>query len=189
MGEFIAHLIINKVLDNLKTISIFFNKEELNIKKGFDLTYVDTDGTAIWYGEVKSGEVNKESTPDSKNSELLGKAKTSLEDFLSGARPNLWDSVIIEAQLSFAVEKSKKVGDLLKMDISQITHAPSSKKNAILISVLFHDIKSKITAEQVRQTLASVIAEDKFANVILFSIQKSTYSKIEKFLEEELGVK
>ena len=187
IGEFVAHLIINKVLENLKTISVFFNKEDQGIKKGFDLNYVDADGTAIWYGEVKSGEVPKGSRPDSKNRELLGEAKSSLGGLLSGERPNIWDSVIIDAKLSFAADESKRVGDLLKMDISQIQKDSATKKNAILISVLFHNVKNRINPGQVKQHLDEVIAESIFSRVIIFSIQKSTYQKIEEFLSAELS--
>lgn len=187
MGEFIAHLIINKVLESIKTISVFFNKEEKSIKKGFDLNYVDVNGTSIWYGEVKSGEVASKSNPDTKNSELLGEAKAFLCGLLSGERPHIWDSVIIDAQLSFATAESKKVGKLLKKDISQIRGDPTTKKNAILISVLFHNVENKINPEQVKQYLNKVITESVFSDVILFSIQKSTYQKIEDFLRAESG--
>jgi hypothetical protein len=186
MGEFIAHLIISNTLENLKTISIFTNKEELSIKKGFDLNYVDVDGTSIWYGEVKSGEVPSDSHPDKKNTELLGEAKSSLSNLLSGERSNIWDSVIIDAKLCCTADESKKVGDLLKMDIHQIRNDSTIKKNAILISVLFHDVENKISHELIKQYLTKVGAENLFANIILFSIQKSTYKKIEEFLAAEL---
>ncbi|MES3004872.1 MAG: Hachiman antiphage defense system protein HamA [Patescibacteria group bacterium] len=185
VGEFIAHLIINKVLPNLQTISIFFNKEELSIRKGFDLTYVDIEGNTVWYGEVKSGELGTVSTPDHKNTYLLGLAKVDVADKLSGVRPNLWNSVIIDAGLTFAIGKSKKVKELLDGDIREIQEVAGTKRNAILISVLFHDVQNQVTAQSVKDYLLSVYVEDRFSGVILFSIQKTTYSKIEDFLRQE----
>lgn len=185
MGEFIAHLVINKVLPNLKTITILFNKEELSIRKGFDLTYVEVDGGIIWYGEVKSGELNGEDTPDQKNKSLLTDSKNGMREFLTGQRPNLWNSVIIDVGLSIAQNDRKKVKDLLDADITEIQDG-AARKNAILISVLFHDSRNKVSAESVREHLAEIASEGLFENVILFSIQKSTYSRIEDFLREEI---
>ncbi len=185
VGEFIAHLIINKVLPNLQTISIFFNKEELSIRKGFDLTYIDIKGDTVWYGEVKSGELGALPTPDHKNTHLLSVAKTDVDEKLSGERPNLWNSVIIDAGLTFARRKSKKVKQLLDGDIREIQEFPGTKRNAILISVLFHNTKNKISAQSVKDYLVSVHAEDRFSDIIVFSIQKTTYSKIEDFLRKE----
>jgi len=185
IGEFIAHLIINKVLSNLQSISIFFNKEDLSIKKGFDLNYVDIEKSVVWYGEVKSGEVNVTSDPDTKNKELLGASKRGIAEYLTGARNNLWESVIIDAGLSFPVELGRNVKNLLKMDIKDLRENTQAKKNAILISVLYHNIENKIAHEGVREYFKQVTAKDIFSEVIIFSIQKSTYKKIEDFLNKE----
>lgn len=187
MGEFIAHLIINKVLPNLNTISIFFNKEDLSMRKGFDLNYIDVEGNVVWYGEVKSGELNDTASPDDKNKQLLGAAKNGVAELLSGQRPNLWNSVIIDAGLSFASDQRKKVKELLDGDIREIEENSVVKKNAILVSVLFHDAGNKITPESVKEHLSKIVTEDIFSDVILFSIQKSTYTKIESFLNEEIS--
>lgn len=185
MGEFIAHLIINKVLPNLKTITIFFNKEDLSIRKGFDLTYVEVDGGVIWYGEVKSGEVGDGGTPDGKNKSLLNESKDGVREFLTGQRPNLWNSVIVDVGLSLAQNDRKKVKELLDADIAQTQESGEAKKNVVLISVLFHDTQNRVSVESIREHLAEIVAEDLFEKVILFSIQKSTYSRIEEFLRQE----
>lgn len=186
MGEFIAHLVINKILTNLKTITILFNKEELSIRKGFDLTYVEIEGGVIWYGEVKSGEISKDNNPDNKNKALLTESKNGIHGFLTGHRPNLWNSVIIDVGLSLAQNDRKKVKELLDEDIAQICEQGSVKKNVVLISVLFHDTSNKISAESIKEHLAEISAEDIFEKVVLFSIQKSTYSRIEEFLRGEV---
>lgn len=185
IGELISHLIINKALPHLKTISVFLNKEDLSIKKGFDLNYVDVDGNTIWYGEVKSGEITHPDVPDQKNKELLNLAKTGIREFLAGERPNLWNSVIIDAGLSFALKEKKTVQDLLKTDIRQIEENAEVKNNAILISVLFHDVTSRVNVQSVRDHLTTVAGEGHFSNVILFCIQKTTYSRIAEFLNQE----
>jgi hypothetical protein len=185
MGEFIAHLIIHKVLPKLKTISILFNKEELSIRKGFDLTYVELEGSTIWYGEVKSGEVDTNDTPDGKNKTLLNDSKNGMREFLTGNRPNLWNSVIIDVGLSLAQNERKNVKELLDADITQIRDREAVKKNAILISVLFHNTQYKVTIDSIREQYSQITAEDIFEKIILFSIQKSTYSRIVEFLRQE----
>lgn len=187
MGEFIAHLIINKVLPHLQTVTILFNKEDISIRKGFDLTYVEVEGGVIWYGEVKSGEINGDETPDQKNKGLLTDSKNGIATFFTGDRPNLWNSVIIDVGLSIAQGDRKKVKELLDADVREITEEEGTKKSAILISVLFHDVNNKISAASMQEHLDAIAAEDIFAKVILFSIQKSTYSRIEEFLREEIA--
>lgn len=186
MGEFITHLVLEKFLPNLRKISIFFNKEEQSIRKGFDLTYMEVDGSSVWYGEVKSGELNNTDTVDEKNKALLNSSKVSIKDFLDGHRPSIWNSALIDVGLSLAQESRKKVKNLLDGDLRQITESPGTKKKAVLISVVFHDINNKTSHEVVRDHLATIKSEDIFENVILFSIQKSTYIAIEDFLKEEL---
>jgi len=77
------------------------------------------------------------------------------------------------------------VKDLLINDIRAIEANPSIKKNSILISVLFHNSQNRITSDSVKQHLADITAENVFLEVIVFSIQKSTYTKIEEFLIAE----
>lgn len=188
IGEFIAHLLINKVLPTFKAITILFNKEELSIKKGFDLTYIELKDGVIWYGEVKSGELSAAGadSPDKKNKELLDESKNGIREFLAGQRPNLWNNVIIDVGLSIAHKDRKKVKDLLDADIENIQNDVGAKNNVILISVLFHDAKNKVSEESLQEHLTKFTAEAAFENIIIFSIQKSTYSLIEEFLREEI---
>ena len=187
IGEFLAHLIICRVLDYLKPISIFFNKEEISIKKGFDLNYVEKDGDSIWYGEIKSGEVTEGIHYDDKNTDLLNLAKKDMAKYHQAERAHLWESVISDAMRSFAAGESKRVQDLLKMDLQDLQRGDGAKKNAILISVLFHTTDEMLDPKKIKEKLSSIITEDLFSKVILFSIQKSTYQRIEAFMREELA--
>lgn len=187
MGELIAHLIINKVLPSLETLTILFNKEEISIRKGFDLTYLETEQGSIWYGEVKSGEVGVRDTPNSKNKKLITDAKNGMQGFLSDQRSNLWESVIIDVGLSLKHDKRKTVKELLDNDQKDILNS-SAKKNAILISVLFHDVNNPITSTSLNEQFLEISNENIFSDVILFSIQKSTYLKIEEFLRGEIQI-
>ena len=185
MGELLGHLIINKILPQLETISIFFNKEEQSIRKGFDLTYIELGKNIIWYGEVKSGELNGKEKIDKKNSDLIHTSKSGILDFFSGNRPNLWTSVINDVGLTIAQKDRKKIKELLDADIKDLQTQNSINKNAILISVVFHDSGNKITFDSIKKELEIITADQSFEGVIIFSIQKSTYTKIAEFLESE----
>ncbi len=186
MGELISHLVINKVLPHLEAITVFFNKEERSIKKGFDLTYIEVEKSIIWYGEVKSGELNDTDEVNKKNSSLLHTSKKGLLEFFSGKRPNLWTNVINDVGITIALNDRKKIKELLNADITDLQSQNASHKNAILISVVFHDSNIKINFDTLKEELNSIQVGGHFKEVIIFSIQKSTYAKIADFLEREV---
>lgn len=187
IGEFLSHLIIDKVLPQLESISVLFNKEELSIKKGFDLNYVEKNKNVIWYGEVKSGQLQDGDMPDDGNKKLLRKSKKGLGKLLSSQRGNLWDSVITDTYLTITGDKSITVRKLLNSDFEEIEDGNLSKKNGILISVFFHNTNEEVSHKSICEYLKEVLDEDIFSDVILFSIQKSTYEAIEQFLIEEVA--
>ena len=52
IGELLFHLKSFEIFEAYKHISVYLNKEERSVKKGFDVLLFD--GTDIWYTEVKS---------------------------------------------------------------------------------------------------------------------------------------
>lgn len=185
LGELLAHLLIKKIIIKLEPISIFFNKEERSIKKGFDQNYIESEAHVIWYGEVKSGGKAEDQTPDTANTALLRNAKTDIANLLTRERANVWENVITDADLNFKLEEGLIVKELLRGDVAEIEVDPDAKKSVILISVLYHDINTRITSDSVRQLLETVVEEDIFQDIIVFTIQKSTLEKIERFLQAE----
>ncbi len=187
-GEFLAHLLIKYFVEGLEPISIYFNKEERSIKKGFDLNFRDTNEKAIWYGEVKSGEVNNGADCNISNVRLLNKSKRSIQGLLSGERLNIWDSVLIDTELMFAAGEKIEVQRLLKGDVRDIKASTDNiQKNAVLVSVLFHDINTRINSGNFPEHLRSIIEEGIFSKVILFSIQKNTFEQLHEFLTADLA--
>ena len=118
---------------------------------------------------------------------MLQNAKNDLKSKLSKKRLTLWDSVMIDAGLSFASEEALKIKKLLREDVQELEKDPLIKKNAILISVLFHNTNQKINPDSVKEYLEKINNELIFSDIIIFSIQKSTYKKIEEFLNKEAG--
>jgi hypothetical protein len=185
LGELVAHLLVNKVHKDLTTITILFNKEEISVRKGFDLTYVEKSNKSIWYGEVKSGELGKIKKPDVKNKNLLSAAKKSLRTYLSEGRQYLWRSVIYDVGLNIDEKDSLTVKQLLDTDWAR-AQKTNGGNNVVLISVLFHNTKEKISEDSMKIYLEKLKSKNQFSKVVLFSIQKSTYKQIEEFLRSEM---
>lgn len=76
IGELLLNVII-RVLGNLEIISPFFNLEERNVKKGFDIIAFDTNND-IWIVESKAGELGGMSNASLKALERINTAKRDL---------------------------------------------------------------------------------------------------------------
>lgn len=188
IGELLAHLLLSKVYKEHRSISILKNKEEKSIKKGFDILYFDLKRNKIWYSEVKSGSssAKKESSTDY-NIILLKRAKTDIAEKLESGRNLLWESAMIDAELAMSDSAQKiKLKDLLSSESPVMSKDPKSKKNAIMISVLYNDLKDEIKADNVDGFHDEVVNENKFLETIVFSIQKATYKKIADFIQSEV---
>jgi hypothetical protein len=102
-----------------------------------------------------------------------------------GDRSTLWDSVLIDVNSTILNSKKKtKIKDLLD------THHPDSEgrnmdRNVILSSVLYKNIHPKICPDTLKVYKESIDGEKIFSGLIVFSIQKPTYTKIENFLITE----
>lgn len=186
LGELIAHILINLYADNLKVFSQYFNKEETSIRKGFDILYIDVEDNCVRYGEVKSGNKPRDKTINQTNNNLLYNAEQDLkEKFTSSERIALWDSAKNDANTymkSTANQTNINLHALLQKDRN--SYMPNDKK-VILISVCFSDIDDKIDLQEVKNFYARHCERSHFAETILFSIQKSTFQKIEQFFNEE----
>lgn len=187
IGELLSHLLIPQYID-LSAISIMKNKEENSIRKGFDIVYTNQENS-IWYCEVKSGgDTNNSEDIDAKNKELLNKAKTDIQSHSSGDRATLWDSVLIDVN-STIFNKNKKINIKKLLD----KHHPDTAnrnldRNVILSSVLYKKLDTKISSNNLKTYKSNIDTENIFVGLIVFSIQKETYTKIENFLTEESNI-
>lgn len=186
LGELIAHILINLYADNLKVFTPYFNKEESSIRKGFDILYIDTLQNCIRYGEVKSGEKAEDKTVSQSNNGLLYNAESDLKDKLTDStRTVLWDNAKYDANLymqNLENRQALNLHELLQRDKN--THISEDKK-IILISICFNDINDRIDLEEIKKFYTRHCKRNHFSETILFSIQKSTFQKIEQFFKEE----
>lgn len=185
MGELLSHILIPKYLSNLNVISIMKNKEESSIRKGFDIVYFKDEDSSIWYCEVKSGGDEDTNEINFKNKERINEAKKGIKEILSREDSTVWQSVLTDVRSTiFNSKKIPKISAILKSDFPNTSNI-NTKKNVILSSVIYKDMSTKICPFKLIECKSKIDEENIFSGLIVFSIQKTTYIKIEKFLMEE----
>ncbi len=190
IGELLTHVLIKSYIDEFQSISVFKNKEEKSIKKGFDIVYFNDSDDRIWYSEVKAGGDTplsiRRNTNDQYNRILLERAKTQIAEEVIGERFALWDSVKTDIQKTISSLSTKnKIKNLLKKDFPNAV-GRNLDRNIILVSVLYRATNTKIDFEEIKSYRDTTHTnEPVFTDLIVFSIQKETYIKIEQYLELE----
>lgn len=186
IGELLSHIIVSNQENNLTSLSILKNKEEKSIKKGFDIIYCNIDENKLWYSEVKSGK--SESGTDNStvyNKILLNRAKNGIASMITERRNSLWESALIDVSLVIKENNGRlNLKQLLSNDAPNIN--PNQKKNVILISALYHDLKDEIDENSVLEFLDNIIDENIFEDIIVISIQKNTFETVANFLSDEI---
>lgn len=186
IGELLSHILIPEIFQNLTSLSVYFNKEERSIKKGFDIIYCNLPEKSTWYSEVKSGHRSANDNSDKANAILLERASTDLRTKFSEGRDSLWTSALTDATLVLGSERAIPVKLLLSQDSPLNSGKNTSKnKNAILISVLYETPENPASLTGLQKFFSASKEGGHFKDVIVFSIQKETYQKVAAFLEEE----
>lgn len=185
IGELISHLLIPKIDNELTSLSIFLNKEERSIKKGFDIVYGDLDKKILWYSEVKSGEKSAGFTSDDANIKLINRSYNDIKEKLTGTRVSLWQAAIFDLAHVFEEANALTAKKLLSEDSPILRRPNLNDKQVILVSVLFEDVGYPVNIEVICSHLALLVDKNEFRDIIIFSFQKSTLEKIVSFLREE----
>ncbi len=186
IGELLTHLLAPEVYTDLSTASLFFNKEERSIKKGFDLTFYSDDEAGVWYAEVKSGHVQA-GHPAEKVIDLLRTAASDLRDKLtSPTRRSLWDAAQIDALAVLGAESSS-VRKILQQDEQAAVDGTTWKRLGVLVATVFHPISTAmIEHPDILLRLGTDPFDSSFDGLRLVAIQKSTLDKVVAFLREEV---
>lgn len=188
IGELLAHILIGEYLNHMTSLSVLKNKEDRSIKKGFDIIYQDNSTAFLWYSEVKSGHrgVANESSTEY-NTILLDRSYDGITDMFASKRDSLWESALIDVKLTIADTK-KKINIAKLLDSDSPIHGDDSKKNIVLISVLYHCPTEPVEFDSIEAFLKKVIAEQKYENAIAISIQKKLFDKVAEFLTGEAAL-
>lgn len=186
IGELLAHVLINALMNNITSLSIYKNKEERSIKKGFDIIYYHNRKKNLWYTEVKSGRSSSAKvTSDSYNTKLLKRSRDSIIEMFDSKRNDLWQSAMLDVLAVIEPgSKQLKMKELLAKD-APIKKGIVPKRNVILVSVLYHPMADMITADEVKAFHKDTKDKNIFENAAVFCIQKETFQKVAAFLKAE----
>jgi hypothetical protein len=190
IGELLSHILVLSYFEDFDTVSPYFNSEERNVKKGFDVVLHNSNDSEIWITEVKSGHIHKDKNANETTNDLLGTAKRDLNTRLNENNLAIWKNAIVGAKNSLDnySDKKKLVKDILEsiQDSVALENAVSVDKNVMLVSNLFHTLTDKVTLSTADNFLKSLEKEKIFNDHMIVCIQKETVDKIESFLKSEL---
>lgn len=178
IGELLLNVLIREFTD-IKIISPFFNLEERNVKKGFDIIAIDPNKD-LWIIESKAGELGKLKSSTEKIYERINTAKRDLDKRLNMHNSQLWLNAVnsVRSALDDTNEKKTIVNILNKNSTSCL----SKDKNVILGGTVFCVFDSTIGTIELRELYNSILKSNKFSKLKLIAIQKQTYQAIIDFL-------
>lgn len=164
--------------------------EEKRIRKGFDLVLYEPASNEVWITEVKAGGAGKK-TSCAAAKVLLAKARDDLKGRLAESEMNHWLNAMNAAQKSIndKIRYKESVLEILAMEGEKAygDSAVASDNNVVLVSALFNDVTQKIEEETVAGFTDSLLVTPIFKTVLVLSLQKGTFQKLEDFLRTEAG--
>lgn len=186
-GELLIHMLVGEIQFPIASAGIFFNKEERNIKKGFDLTFLEPGSSAVWYGEVKSGET--EGTANDKVHALLTTAANDLVQKLRpGAPRSRWESALLDADLTLQSVEARTMKTLLRADATTFGNGSTPPLNAVLAGVVFHATDHCcIDEDQVRTSAAALVDAAKFRRIKVIAAQQTVFDELVAYIRTELA--
>lgn len=178
IGELLLNVLIREYTD-MRIVSPFFNLEERNIKKGFDIIAVDPNKD-LWIIESKAGELGKLKTSTEKVCERINSAKRDLDTRLNMHNSQLWLNAVnsVRSALDDTSEKNTIVNILNKTSNS----CKSNDKNVVLGATVFCVFDLIIDSIELDNLYNSILSSNKFSKLKLIAIQKQTYQSIIDFL-------
>lgn len=189
IGELLLHMLISESLNEYEINSPFFNTEERNVKKGFDVVLNKKGSTDIWLAESKSGELHTGKNTSQTVVDLIGKAQNDLYNRLNGDSVSLWYNAVNGASLAIKQERDDKEAIIALLEnhgiLADNSELKSTDMNVILVGTVFNATTDPIQVSKIQEKYVRVDNSKKFRNVYLVAIQKNTYTAIYDFLESE----
>lgn len=185
IGELLVHATMPYVFDDLENFAVYFNKEERNIKKGFDLTFFERANRRIWYAEVKSGRSPVAPLPE-KARKLIYAAMHGLAAKLKDPEGrSWWDSALYDATATLTSRKRVTVKQLLNNDLSHVLTQTTHKWSGVLAAVVIHPHgQATLDPTQLADQLETLSVLNTFDATRMLVTQKSTIERVVQFLEE-----
>lgn len=185
-GELIVHLLMPLLHPDLTPAAIYFNKEERSIKKGFDLTFLSSTDTTIWYGEVKSGEADESLQADDKAVGLINDAASSIYSMLEDpGRLSRWDAAVIDTHLTLEGGYARSARELLRSDSDAVREGAIIDKRVVLGGAVIHELGHCIvTSDRAERVVDSVNQSARFTGSRIIIIQQGALESVIQYLRE-----
>ncbi len=189
IGELLLHIIITEVLNEFTIDSPFFNTEERNVKKGFDVVLSKTGSTELWLAEVKSGNIHANKDVSQTAVELINTAQNDLNNRLNGDSVSLWLNAVNGAKA--AIDEARTDRDAIISilqdcgDEAVQDNLHSKDFNVVLVGTLFNPLDDRIDETKISSKYSKVVNKHYFNKVYLVAIQKEDYQLVVDFLERE----
>lgn len=178
IGEILLNVMIREFTD-MKIVSPFFNIEERNVKKGFDIIAVDSTGD-LWIIESKAGEQGKLKSSTEKVCERINVAKKDLDTRLNKDNSQLWLNAIKSVKSSLDDNSEKKtIMNILEKNSNLCS---SIDKNVVLGGTVFCLFDSVIDSSKLNNLYISILKSNKFSKIRLIAIQKQTFQAVIDYL-------
>lgn len=191
LGELLSHVILLNLFPRFEVVSPFFNLEERNIKKGFDLLLYESSSQGLWITEVKSGELHAGKDQSTTTRDLLVTARDDLKLRLAEQQLNHWQNAIHAARVAIDSSSDYKdvVIDILESEGDLVAAGASNSQdnNAFLVSALFSDVSNKVLESVLFEFAQDLKNKGVFKSFFALSLQKGTLEKIEDYLKSEAG--
>lgn len=178
IGELLLNVLIREATD-IKIVSPFFNLEERNVKKGFDIIAVDSNND-LWIIESKAGELGTLKTPTDKVCERINSAKRDLVRRLNTNNSQLWLNAVNSVRC--ALDDTNEKNTIVNILNTNSTSCLSSDKNVILGGIVFCLFDCKIDSIELKNLYDSILDSRNFSKLKLIAIHKQTYQAIIDFL-------
>lgn len=185
-GELIVHVLMPLLYAELTSAAIYFNKEERSIKKGFDLTFLGSSESAIWYGEVKSGEVASSSSADEKAAVLIDTAASSLSSMLEDVSMlSRWDAALIDTRLTLELGLAKTARELLRSDSETVRDGGTLTKRVLLAGAVIHELRHCfVTTAGLEEIAEAIASSERFSEAKILVIQQDALEAVIEYLRE-----
>ena len=189
VGELLLHILLAEQLNQFTVNSPFFNTEERNVKKGFDVVLNRTGTKELWLAEVKSGELHSGKTTSQTVVELINTAQNDLSTRLNGDSVSLWINAVNGAKAAIDENRDDRdaIISLLQKcgDAATEDNVNSRSVNVILVGAVFNSLQDQISETAISSKYTRIVNKKSFRELYIVAIQKETYQKVFQFLESE----
>ena len=189
LGELLVHILLTEQLTGFTVNSPFFNTEERNVKKGFDVVLTKSESNELWLAEVKSGELHSNKNTSQTAVELINTAQNDLNARLNGDSVSLWLNAVNGAKAAIDEHRDDRnaIISLLQTcgDSATEEKLKSHDINVILVGTVFSSLQDRINEASISSKYTRIANKKCFRQIYLIAIQKETYQRVFQFLEGE----